>query len=161
MVSRIGRRKFLATLGGAYLAGRGARAAAGNAGDWTQYSGFWTFRVFEPMYAIGRQPPPEEDALIRAEADINFEPPPRLQWRNRSGGISGLDLNVTVKPSVGVEPEIIYSVGNPNPPGWQPLSFYAVGTGRPNTDTAGWEYDYHGLSASPPEGPPAARNARQ
>jgi hypothetical protein len=142
MVSRIGRRKFLATLGGSYLVARGAHAAAGDAGDWTQYSGFWTFRVFEPMYVIDRQSPQNELELIRANAVFNFETaPPRLEW---DGGSSGLDLNVTVKPSVGVEPEINYSVGNPNPPGWQPLSFYAVGTGRPNTDTAGWEYDYHG-----------------
>jgi hypothetical protein len=146
MVSRIGRRKFLATLGGeavAYLAGRGARAAAGKADDWTQYSGFWTFRVFDPTYVTSNQTPENEWALIRADAEINFQTtPPRIQWDD---GRSGLVLDpVTVKPGVVGEPASYYSVGTPDPPGWQPVSFYSVGTGPPNTDTAGWEYDYYG-----------------
>jgi hypothetical protein len=107
------------------------------------YSGYWTFRVFEPMYEISDQSPPNELALIRAEAVMNFQTsPPRVEWDD---GRSGLVLNpVTVKPGVVGEPASFYSVGTPDPPGWQPLSFYSVGSGPPNTDTAGWQYDYYG-----------------
>ena len=37
--------------------------------------------------------------------------------------------------------------------GGEPVSFQIVGTGRPGTDTAGWEYYYHGyLTRHWPEG---------
>jgi hypothetical protein len=89
------------------------------------YSGYWTFRVIDPT---SDQIPPNESALIRAQAEINFETaPPRIEWDNGSGGISGLDLNpVTVKPSEVGEPASFYSVDTPDPPGWQPVSFYTA-----------------------------------
>jgi len=107
------------------------------------YSGYWTFRVFEPMYEISDQSPPNELALIRAQAVINFQTaPPRIEWDD---GRSGLVLNpVTVRPGVVGEPASFYSLDTPDPPGWQPVSFYSVGNGPPNTHTAGWQYDYYG-----------------
>jgi hypothetical protein len=121
------------------------------------YSGYWTFRVFDPTYVTSDQSPPNELALIRAQAVINFQTaPPRIEWDD---GRSGLGLNpVTVKPGVEGEPASFYSVDTPDPPGWQPVSFYSVGTGPPNTDTAGWEYDYYGhLTRNWPNTDPAVQ----
>ena len=96
----------------------------------TELVGLWTYRIFDPTYVIGDQTPEKELALIRAEAVINFRTPTsttlegEIEW---SGG--GLDLKEgKVRPGVGGED----------------VSFEINGFGRPNTDTAGWEYDYHG-----------------
>jgi hypothetical protein len=55
-----------------------------------------------------------------------------IEWNvghgtNQAKG-GGLDLTGTVQPGVGGEP----------------AGFDIVGTGRPDTGTAGWEYRYHG-----------------
>lgn len=94
----------------------------------SDYSGLWTYRLFDPSVTWDRIPEIER-GLIRADAVINFQTSPRMEWPDDvSGGVSGLDLNVTVHPGVGGEP----------------ASFDIVGTGRPRTPTDGWEYHYHG-----------------
>jgi hypothetical protein len=82
------------------------------------------------MFVEGDQTPQEESGLIRAEAVFKFETPTSTTLKGRwewSGGFLDL-LNGRVQPGVGGATS----------------SFEIVGTGRPNTDTAGWEYRYHG-----------------
>ena len=93
----------------------------------SELSGLWTYRSFNPTYVTGNQTPQEELELILAEADLKLETPTSptglegtIEW---PGG--GLDLKGTVV--------------------WgERVSIDIVGTGRPGTDTAGWEYDYYG-----------------
>jgi len=105
-------------------------------------SGSWLYRSFNPTYVTGNQTPQEEWGLIRADrAVLNLDSylppgggsrqqPPylrgALEWE---GG--GLNLNGTVR---------LYSA-------FESPDF--VGTGRPDTDTAGWEYRYHGHRTGP------------
>jgi hypothetical protein len=90
--------------------------------------GKWTYRSFH-----NRSEPVGDDAekalkLIFAEAEFTFQPPTgstlegKIDW---PGG--GLDLRGTIRP--GVEPNTFV--------------VDLVGSGRPYTATAGWEYDYH------------------
>lgn len=100
--------------------------------DNTALAGKWTYRSFHNNPA-----PVDGDAdkalgLIFAEAVFAFEIPTpttlkgAIDW---DGG--GLDLQGTIKPGAPGEPDIVE----------------IVGSGRPNTGTAGWEYDYHGQLA--------------
>jgi len=99
-------------------------------------AGKWTYRSFlnDPTL-IGDDPKTAADnllALLFAEAVFTFEIPTdttlkgKIDW---TGG--GLDLQGTIRQGDGVP---IVEI---------------VGTGRPYTDTAGWEYDYHGQLAYP------------
>jgi hypothetical protein len=104
-------------------------------------SGSWIYRSFNPTYVTGNQTPQEEWGLIRADRAVlnldSYLPPgsPSLQPPYLRGKMEweggGLDLNGKV---------IQY-------PEFQSLDF--VGTGRPDTDTAGWEYRYHGHWTGP------------
>ena len=92
------------------------------------------YRSFNPTYVTGDQTPQEELDLILADGvvlTINPTDPinptgveGRIEWQ---GG--GLDLKGT-----SVSGQEIFDV----------LRFDIVGTGRPGTGTAGWEYVYHG-----------------
>jgi len=96
-----------------------------------ELSGSWTYRSFEnkpePIY----QTPPQQAHLIWLEAALQLRQVPTdatglegtIEW---SGG--GLDLKATV---LWVDPH-----GH--------TVFDIVGTGRRDTDTADWEYRYHG-----------------
>jgi hypothetical protein len=94
----------------------------------SELSGTWTYRIFNPTFVTGNQTP-QEDALIRAEADLTLKTPSSptglegtIEW---PGG--GLDL----KGMIAVfDTETLTQ------------SFDIVGTGRRETD--GWEYHYYG-----------------
>jgi hypothetical protein len=102
-------------------------------------SASWMYRSFNPTYVTGDQTPQEELDLILADGvvlTINPTDPinptgveGRIEWQ---GG--GLDLKGT-----SVSGQEIFDV----------LRFDIVGTGRPGTGTAGWEYVYHGHMTSP------------
>src|SRR5262249_29892204 len=93
-----------------------------------ELAGTWTLRSFNPTYVTGDQTPQGERGLIRAgypdplTLTLGMAPDPvglegTIGWQ---GG--GLVLNGTVERS----------------------RFDIVGTGRAGTETAGWEYHYHG-----------------
>jgi hypothetical protein len=91
-------------------------------------AGKWTYRSFR------NDPVPVGDdankalALIFAEAAFSFELPTSTTLKETidwDGG--GLDLQGTIRPTA--------ESGGP--------VVEIVGTGRPGTSTAGWEYDYH------------------
>jgi hypothetical protein len=91
----------------------------------------WTFRSFNPPYATGDQTPEEEWGLIRAEAVFNLQVTGTtlagtIEWPGPPPG--GLDLTGTILPVAGDEPP----------------HFTIAGTGRPGSDTAGWDYRYYG-----------------
>jgi hypothetical protein len=98
----------------------------------SEYSGLWTCRVFDPTYVTGNKIPQKERDLILADGFVfNFRTPTSTTLEGTFGLPDGgfpLALTGTVRPGVGGEP----------------ASFDIVGTGRPGTDTAGWEYRYHG-----------------
>jgi hypothetical protein len=102
--------------------------------NWTEavaLSGFWTYRSFNPAYVTGNQTPQKERELILADGFVfNFQTP-TLTTLEGTWGLpdGGLPLHLTGK---------IGFVGG------EPLNFDIVGTGRPGTETAGWEYRYHG-----------------
>src|SRR5215469_18242413 len=91
-------------------------------------AGTWTFRSFNPTL-VTENLTPEENALIFADARLTLRDVPdpiylegTIEWQ---GG--GLNLNGTRVNWGHYE------------------SFDIVGTGRPNSQTAGWEYHYHGI----------------
>jgi hypothetical protein len=93
----------------------------------TEVSGSWTYRSFNPTYVTGDQTPQKELELILAEADLRMDTPTSptglegtIEW---PGG--GLDLKGTV----------LFG---------ERASFDIVGAGRSDSNTAGWEYEYHG-----------------
>jgi hypothetical protein len=98
----------------------------------------WTFRSFNPTYAPENHftarnlqvftTERDKLELIRAEAVFNLQVTGttlagRIEW---PGG--GLNLNGTFLPGAGASP----------------IRFTITGTGRPDSDTAGWEYLYEG-----------------
>jgi len=94
-------------------------------------SGKWTYRSFlnDPTQVTSDPNKMAENllALLFAEAVFTFEirtPTSLTGAIDWPGG--GLDLHGTVRGDEGAP---VLSI---------------VGTGRPNTDTADWEYDYHG-----------------
>jgi hypothetical protein len=90
--------------------------------------GRWTYRSYRNDPALVGGDASKALALIFAEAVFTFEIPTSrtikgtIDW---DGG--GLDLQGTIQP---------------NGEGGAPV-VELVGTGRPGTSTAGWEYDYH------------------
>jgi hypothetical protein len=100
-------------------------SASGTAGS---LAGKWTYRSFRNDPVLVGDDANKALALIFAEAVFAFEIPTSTSLKGTidwEGG--GLDLQGTIQPtgeSGGPVVEI-------------------VGTGRPGTSTAGWEYDYH------------------
>lgn len=95
-------------------------------------AGKWTYRSFRnnPEPVAG-----DVDKLAKllfAEAIFTFQTPSdttltgAIDW---NGG--GLDLQGTIRPATGDAP----------------ITVEIVGSGRPNTSTANWQYDYHGYLA--------------
>jgi hypothetical protein len=98
----------------------------------SELSASWTYRSFNPAYVTGTQTDQRELDLILADGFVfNFQTPTSTTLAGTFGSLDGgfpLDLTGTVQPGVGDEP----------------ASFDIVGTGRPGTETDGWEYRYHG-----------------
>ena len=95
--------------------------------------GLWTHRSFNPAYVWGDQTDQRELDLLVAEAEVNLKgavDPLALEGTIEWPGVppGGLDLNGTAQPGVGGEL----------------ASFEITGSGRPGTNTAGWEYRYEG-----------------
>jgi hypothetical protein len=98
----------------------------------TDLVGKWTYRSFHNQPSLVTDDPntaaKKALALIFAEAVFNFDVPSNsnltgtIDW---AGG--GLDLLGTIRLDCSGEPTI-----------------EIVGSGRPGTGTAGWEYDYYG-----------------
>jgi hypothetical protein len=95
-------------------------------------AGRWTYRSYRNDPALVGDDANKALALIFAEAVFKFEIPTSttikgtIDW---PGG--GLDLKGSIQ-GIGEGGASVVEI---------------VGTGRPNTSTAGWEYDYHGQLA--------------
>jgi hypothetical protein len=89
-------------------------------------AGKWTYRSFHNRPALVDGDAKEVLKLIFAEAMFTFH----IKGNALTGGIDwdggGLDLKGVVQPATGMAP----------------LSVEIVGTGRPKSDTDGWQYDY-------------------
>ena len=99
----------------------------------SDYSGLWTWRILDPTYVTGDKTRQKERDLILADGFVfNFRTPTSTTlegtFESRDGGLPLLNLRGTVRPGVGGEP----------------ASFDIVGTGRSDSGTADWEYNYHG-----------------
>jgi hypothetical protein len=97
----------------------------------SELSGSWIYRSFNPTFVEGDQTAPQERQLIVADGVFKLETPTSTTLK---GALEGpgwfLDLlNGRVQPDA---------------LGYETSSFEIVGTGRPDTYTAGWEYHYHG-----------------
>ncbi len=105
----------------------------------SELPGSWIYRNFNPAFVEGDQTPLRERQLIVGEGVFKLETPTSTMLKGAfewGGGFLDL-LNGTVQPGAGGEPS----------------SFEIVGTGRPDTSTVGWQYDYHGhLTRSWPNG---------
>jgi hypothetical protein len=95
--------------------------------DVSVLAGKWTYRSFRNISTSVSGDPKKALELIFAEAVFTFEP---LSSTSFKGSIDwadgGLDLRGTLHAGSGDVP----------------ASVDIVGLGRPNTKTAGWEYDY-------------------
>jgi hypothetical protein len=91
-------------------------------------SGSWTYRWLNPTSG---NVTPEEEALIRADAVLTLRS--SAQAGNLEGTYEWQDGTLVLSGTFESGPEI-----------FDYARFNIVGTGRPNTNTAGWEYRYHG-----------------
>jgi hypothetical protein len=109
-----------------------SRPSAGSIANVSTLAGKWTYRSFRNRAALVGNDSNRALDLIFAEAVFTLEVPSSttlkgaLDW---PGG--GLDLLGTIRRG-SIESSPIVDL---------------VGTGRPGTSTAGWEYDYHGQLA--------------
>jgi Raf kinase inhibitor-like YbhB/YbcL family protein len=98
----------------------------------SDYSGLWTYRLFDPSATWDKIPQKERDLILADGFVFNFRTPTSTTlegtFESRDGGLPLLNLRGTVRPGVGDEP----------------ASFDIVGTGRSDSGTADWEYHYHG-----------------
>jgi hypothetical protein len=121
------RRDWLFSAASAIVAGPVfAQAPVRLAPEGSVVAGKWTYRSFHNRAALVGDDPQKALDLIFAEAVFTFDVTGTackgaIDW---PGG--GLDLQGTVQPARGEAP----------------LSVVIVGTGRPNSPTAGWQYDY-------------------
>jgi hypothetical protein len=97
--------------------------------DSSALAGKWTYRSFHntPVPVDGDER--KALRLIFAEATFTFEivSPTELKGTIDSGS-GGLGLKGTIRPAAA----------------GAPLTVEIVGSGRPNTETQDWQYDYHG-----------------
>jgi hypothetical protein len=98
----------------------------------TKLSGLWTYRSFNPTFVEGDQTAPQEKELIVAEGVFRLETPTSTTLKGAFEMWSGWFLDLL---NGRVQPDAL---------GYDTSSFEIVGTGRPDTATAGWEYRYHG-----------------
>jgi hypothetical protein len=110
----------------------------------SELSGLWTYRSFNPTYVTGNQTPQKELELILADGFVfNFQTPTGTTLEGTFGLPDGgfpLDLKGTVREGEPVSFEFVAGRTSTE----TPVSFDIVGTGRPGTETDGWEYRYHG-----------------
>lgn len=94
-------------------------------------SGSWFYRSFNPTYELGAAPR-REDLLILTDADLNL-----LEHQTGPTTLEGTIEWQGLREREGLVLE-----------GWvlegELRGFELVGTGRPGTPTAGWEYRYYG-----------------
>jgi hypothetical protein len=95
-------------------------------------TGSWTYRSFRNDSVPVDGDPQKAIELFFAEAEFRFEAMTDLEFKGViDWGSGGLDL-----------------VGRINPGGFDtPVGFSIVGTGRPGSQTDGWQYDYNGCIA--------------
>ncbi|WP_439360161.1 hypothetical protein [Bradyrhizobium sp. DASA03007] len=109
----------------------GGGASAQSAADAPELAGKWTYRSFHNRPALVDGDPQKALRLIFAEAVFTFQ----TEGNSLKGGIDweggGLDLAGTIQPATATTP----------------LSVAIVGSGRPKTNTDGWEYDYRAALA--------------
>src|SRR5215469_7507834 len=109
-----------------------------------ELAGTWIYRRFNPAFVKGNLTP-QEDALALAGADgdvvltlrpVLTSPIPTLlegtiEWPGGGLNLSGRERFLSPDWASGYVPG-------------EPIIFDLVGTGRPGTETDGWEYRYHG-----------------
>ena len=96
--------------------------------DSSSLAGKWTYRSFHnrPQPVAGN--PDSALRLIFAEATFTFEITSSTALKGTiDWGSGGLDLQGTIRPAAA----------------GAPLTVEIIGTGRANTPTADWQYDYH------------------
>jgi len=103
----------------------------------SEFAGLWTYRSFlndpTPVYKTA---PQGENELILQEADFKLETP--TNWWTLRGKIEWPDRFLDLQGEVRLfDPP-------PTGEGGEPVGFQIMGTGRPGTATAGWEYHYGG-----------------
>jgi len=98
----------------------------------SELSGSWTYRSFNPRFVTGNETPQEAALIMADRVVLTLNPPvPRnvvdgtIEWEGGGLVLKGLFAR---------QQAIIEDL----------LRFDIVGTGRPGTDTAGWEYHYLG-----------------
>ena len=108
-----------------------------------ELAGTWIYRRFNPAFVKGNLTP-QEDALTLAGDDVVFtlspvrtSPDPNLLEGTIEWPGGGLNLNGRMRFLLSPNWASGYV---PN----EPIIFDLVGTGRPGTETDGWEYRYHG-----------------
>lgn len=125
------RRLLLSTAGLLVAAPALVRAVSPAAADVSELAGKWTYRSFHNRPALVDGDPQKALRLIFAEAVFTFE----IDGTSLKGALDwqggGLYLQGTIQPASGTAP----------------LSVAIVGSGRPKTDTDGWEYDYRAILA--------------
>jgi hypothetical protein len=95
-------------------------------------AGVWTYRSFRNDPTPVNGDPQKAIGLFFAEAEFRFEVVSETAFKGViDWGGGGLDLAGTMRP------------GNAD----TPVAFAIVGTGRLDTETEGWEYDYNGCLA--------------
>jgi hypothetical protein len=114
----------------------------------SELSGLWTYRSFHPTYVPGDHftarnlqvftMERDELELIRAEAELKLETPTSptglqgtFEWEEPDPS----DPNKVKKEGLNLNGTVLEG---------ERVSFEMVGTGRPRTRTADWEYRYHG-----------------
>jgi hypothetical protein len=123
----VDRRRWLLSTAGLLIGAPAlSKAASPAAGDASGLAGKWTYRSFHNRPALVDGDPQKALRLIFAEAVFMFQ----IDGTSLKGALDwqggGLDLQGTIQP----------------PSGTAPFSVAIVGSGRPKTDTDGWEYDY-------------------
>src|SRR6516164_1583873 len=105
----------------------------------SEFAGSWIYRSFDfrndprPVYKTA---PQGENELILQEADFKLETP--TNWWTLRGKIEWPDRFLDLQGEVRLfDPP-------PTGEGGEPVGFQIMGTGRPGTATAGWEYHYGG-----------------
>ncbi|WP_244978914.1 hypothetical protein [Bradyrhizobium pachyrhizi] len=127
------RRRLLLSAAGLLVATPGlVQAASPPAVGVSVLAGKWTYRSFHNRPALVDGDSQKALRLIFAAAVFTFE----INGTSLKGALDwqgeGLDLLGTIQPANGPVP----------------LSVAIVGSGRPKTDTDGWEYDYRADLAS-------------
>jgi len=107
-----------------------------------ELAGTWVYRSFNPTFVTGNETP-QEDALIAGALDLTLATAPDPFYA--AGMAADPFYLVGTIGWQGTPPGVLNVTG-----GWDQRAglehrrFYLTATGRPDTQTAGWQYDYHG-----------------